>query len=489
MGKMKGEAGKKNALRPFLKWAGGKGQLLEKIRENYPDGLGRDISKYAEPFVGGGAVLFDILNDYPTLQEVFICDVNPELINAYRTVRNNAPALISLLQRMEEEYLSAPIGERREIYYRRREEFNQRKLAKTSEEDVDKAALLIFLNKTCFNGLYRVNRQGLFNVPMGDYRSPSICDSENLSAVSAALQKVQIVCGDYRQSADFIDHKTFVYFDPPYRPLTETANFTAYSSGSFDDVEQANLADFVKEMDLRGARIALSNSDPKNVDPSDNFLDLHYLPFYIRRVDASRFINSNAGARGKIRELLITSYEPAGRKKKGNTSGGGAKTNLNGLRFEQDTSLETALIRAGYQVVGGWVFQGTGKVAQMMSKTNFYKFLSGFGIRWEERISRKLLPDEALYNLTNNTVYIIEKKFQKAPGSTDEKLQTCGFKKMEYEKLLEGTGIRVEYVYICNDYFHQHCYDDVFAYIRQMKCHYFFDEIPVEFLELPPVQK
>ena len=170
------------------------------------------------------------------------------------------------------------------------------------------AALFIFLNKTCFNGLYRVNKKGLYNVPAGKYKNPRICDADNLNAVAKALQPVDIICGDYKESLDFIDKNTFVYFDPPYRPLTNTANFTSYTENEFDDAAQKELAEYVQIISQKGASIVLSNSDPKNSNPNDNFFDKLYSNQFIRRISANRMINSNSSGRGKISELLISNY-------------------------------------------------------------------------------------------------------------------------------------------------------------------------------------
>ena len=171
---------------------------------------------------------------------------------------------------------------------------------------IDKAVYFIFLNKTCFNGLYRVNKNGQFNVPMGSYKNPSICDEENLRNVNKALQNVTIVCGDYTLSQSFIDKDTFVYIDPPYRPISHTSGFTAYNTEAFDDNEQIRLAKFFDEISDVGAKAVLSNSDPKNVNPDDTFFDDLYSRYHIKRINATRAINSKAEKRGKISELLIT---------------------------------------------------------------------------------------------------------------------------------------------------------------------------------------
>ena len=292
--------------KPFLKWAGGKGQLLSEIEKYYPF-ADKKITKYAEPFVGGGAVLFDILSKYK-LEEVYISDINAELINTYNIIRDDFDALIPMLTVMQSEFVPTDIEHRKIYYMAKRERFNYLKVNGDDSINIEKAALMIFLNKTCFNGLFRVNKKGLFNVPMGSYKNPLICDEENLKVVSEKLQNVKIVCGDYRKSADFIDDGTFVYFDPPYRPITNTASFTAYTENLFNDEEQIELAKFVDDMHGKGAKIVISNSDPKNSDTEDNFFDNIYSKHKIKRVEATRMINCNSEARGKIKELLISNF-------------------------------------------------------------------------------------------------------------------------------------------------------------------------------------
>lgn len=291
--------------KPFLKWAGGKGQLLKEIEQYYPFSKDTTITKYAEPFVGGGAVLFDILNKFK-LQEVYISDINAELINTYTVIRDDIDALLGVLRHSENNYLALDNDDRKEVYLAKRARFNELKSKK--ENRIELAALMIFLNKTCFNGLYRVNRKGEYNVPMGAYKKPIICNEHNLKIVSKKLQNVNIVCGDYKKSGDFIDNKTFVYFDPPYRPLTPTASFTSYTEGMFDDKNQLELAKFIQELDKKGAKIVASNSDPKNTNKDDNFFDKAYAKQNIRRVSATRMINRNSDKRGKINELLISNF-------------------------------------------------------------------------------------------------------------------------------------------------------------------------------------
>lgn len=296
--------------KPFLKWAGGKTHLLDSLRTVYPAGLGDTVCKYAEPFVGGGAVLFDLLAAY-RMKQVYIGDSSPQLINAYLAVRDHVEELVERLSPMEEIFHLLDSQARRAYYNAQRTRFNRR-MAAGHPLGVEDAALLIFLNRTCFNGLYRVNRRGLFNVPMGAYRNPMICDGDNLRACSALLQGVEIVCGDYQACAPFVDEHTFVYFDPPYRPLSPTSSFTAYTSQSFNDGDQEALARFARELAGRGALVALSNSDPRSVCPEDDFLERIYDGFTIKRVQAARMINSKAAARGAVSELLITSYPAPG---------------------------------------------------------------------------------------------------------------------------------------------------------------------------------
>lgn len=288
-------------VKPFIKWAGGKSQLLNMIRTKYP----QKIERYCEPFVGGGAVLLDVLANFSP-DEVYINDINSALVNTYRQVKTNVEALISQLEEMQTEFWAADSEMRKTIYTQNRERFNS--MVNNNDDSVDKAVLLIFLNKTCFNGLYRVNSKGLFNVPIGSYKKPPICDAENLRYISKHLQNVQINCGDYKDCADFIDGNTFVYIDPPYRPLTVTASFTSYNENEFGDQQQIELGRFIDEISQKGARVVASNSDPKNSDENDDFFDNLYAKYNIDRVSAKRMINSKATGRGNVNELLICNY-------------------------------------------------------------------------------------------------------------------------------------------------------------------------------------
>lgn len=289
-------------VKPFIKWAGGKNQLLNELAKKLPFENYNNITKYAEPFVGGGAVLFYILNKY-NIKEVYISDINSKLIVTYKMIKKNVDELIIKLEKIQEKYLRLDENSRKIYYLEKRKEFNLSNL-----NDIDIATLFIFLNKTCFNGLYRVNKKGEFNVPMGKYKKPLICDKENLKQVSNKLKNVKIICGDYKKSIKFIDSDTFVYFDPPYRPINITSSFTAYTKDSFTDDEQIELAKYIDKLTKKGAKIMLSNSDPKNVNKNDVFFDELYNKYNIFRVKAKRTINSNASSRGEIYELVIINY-------------------------------------------------------------------------------------------------------------------------------------------------------------------------------------
>lgn len=273
---------------PVLKWVGGKTQLLHEIRRFYP----KRVKKYCEPFVGGGSVLLDVLrNDSP--RKVLANDANPELINVYIQIKKHPEELIGRLQKLETEWHSAKTdAERKDIYKRNRDVFNYQ-ITKEPGSLVENAALFIFLNKTCFNGLYRVNGAGEYNVPMGSIKKPKICDAEKIRAVSKLLKNVRLNCGGYEDCLPFIDRDTFVYMDPPYRPVTQTSSFNQYARGGFDDAAQAALASFVRIISSRGARVVLSNSDTK-----DGFFERLYRGFNIVKVSATRMLNSNGEKRG-----------------------------------------------------------------------------------------------------------------------------------------------------------------------------------------------
>jgi len=299
----------KVVARPVLKWAGGKGQLLPIINRYLPKEFEQGkIKRFIEPFVGGGAVFFDLVSQYD-FDEVYLFDINPELVILYNVIKNNVQSLISELNKIQTQYFATE--DQTKYYYDRRDEYNNFPKAINPNlflsDFVRRAALTVFLNRTCFNGLFRVNKKGLFNVPMGKYKNPKILDAENLLNVSAALQNATIQQVDFATALDYVDKNTFIYYDPPYRPVRETSNFNSYATTDFDDTEQVRLRDlFVKAGD-KGALQMLSNSDPTNYI-ADPFFDDLYSNFTINRVMAKRLINANADGRNEIRELLITNY-------------------------------------------------------------------------------------------------------------------------------------------------------------------------------------
>lgn len=289
--------------KPFLKWAGGKTQLINDIEKALPKDLYKNKFTYVEPFVGSGAVLFWMLNNFPNLQKAVINDINQDLINTYKTIATRPKELISILQILQNEFhgLEGQDEPKKEYYYSKRELYNTKK-----EEQSGQAALFIFLNRTCFNGLYRVNRKNEYNVPMGSYKRPTICDKENILAVSQALQKVEILCGDYQETLHYASNNSLFYFDPPYKPLSETSSFNSYAKDEFNDAEQIRLRDFCHKLDALNHTWILNNSDVKGKVENDNFFDDLYSDYNIQRVNARRNINSNAEKRGQLKELLIT---------------------------------------------------------------------------------------------------------------------------------------------------------------------------------------
>ena len=295
----------KKRAKPFLKWAGGKGQLIDAFDNMFPQELiNGKIKTYIEPFVGGGAVLFHILQNYK-IEKAYINDINKELINCYRCIKADVEEVIKPLSILENDYLSSE--DRAKYFYNVRERYNQIHL--NGHYDYEKCADFIFLNHTCFNGLYRVNKEGKFNVPHGKYKNPLICDKENLRLCSQLLQKVEISFGDYRQVLSNADKDSFVYFDPPYRPLIENNSFVNYDKSGFDDNDQIELSQNYKKLDRQNCLLMLSNSDPKNTNENDNFFDDLYKGFSIERVYAKRMINCQASKRGNITEIVVMNYK------------------------------------------------------------------------------------------------------------------------------------------------------------------------------------
>ncbi len=303
-----------NKAKPFLKWAGGKNQLLRQFENYYPPELRKEkIKRYIEPFIGGGAVFFEIMQKY-NIQSSYISDVNKNLILTYRVIQHQPDILLEFLEQYQKEYDNTAEEKRNHLFLSMRKHFNSQQFEinykKFSDNWIPRAAQLIFLNKTCFNGLFRLNSKGEFNVPFGKYKNPNIMDSDNILSVSKVLQNTEILISDYKNCFERADEKTFVYFDPPYRPISRTASFTNYSGFVFTEKQQIELACFFRKLDTeKHSRLMLSNSDPKNENPDDDFFEKIYNGYSLHRVHANRMINCNADKRGQIDEIVITSYE------------------------------------------------------------------------------------------------------------------------------------------------------------------------------------
>lgn len=303
---------KETPAKPFLKWAGGKGQLLEAFQKFYPKEIREGkIENFCEPFVGGGAVFFDIAQKF-SIKSALLCDNNEDLILTYLVIQKEVQNLIEKLDRFQNQYLKLNEEKRTEYYYNVRQQFNVQKRStnfnRFSTKWIDRAAQIIFLNRTCFNGLFRFNSKGEFNVPQGRYKNPKILDAENLLKVSQLLSVAEIQKADFREIKGKVNVNTFVYYDPPYRPLNRTSSFTAYSKDVFTDTEQIALAALFSELNQKGIKQMLSNSDPKNHIPEDHFFDDLYKDFQIFRIPARRMINSAAHKRHAINEIVVTNY-------------------------------------------------------------------------------------------------------------------------------------------------------------------------------------
>ncbi len=291
--------------KPFIKWVGGKGQLLEQLEALLPADFDNwDNATYIEPFVGGGAMLFHMLQKHPNIKRAVINDINHDLIVCYQTVRDNVEELIPSLRKIEKCYHALPdMDAKREMYMEVRSRYNEKNL-----NPIENTTLFFFLNRTCFNGLYRVNRKGLFNVPCGKYMTPQICDEATLRADSELLKRVEILEGDFVRTLDFAQEQTLFYFDPPYRPLSDTSSFNDYTKDAFNDDSQVRLKVFCDVVDEQGHKFMLSNSDCKGKNEEDNFFDVLYEAYQIERVIASRNVNANGAKRGKITEILVRNY-------------------------------------------------------------------------------------------------------------------------------------------------------------------------------------
>lgn len=290
--------------KPFIKWVGGKTGLLPCLDGLLPSDLGKwNDATYVEPFVGGGAMLFHILSNYPNIRHALINDVNPQLAACYRTIRDQPEKLKQALHDIEGHYLPLSYDQRKSYYLDRRAEFNA-----GIADEICQTAVFIFLNRTCFNGLYRVNRRGEFNVPFGRYANPKICDEPTIDADSRLLQRVEITTGDFENLTIGPDARAFYYFDPPYRPISTTSAFTSYADGGFGDSDQCRLKSFCDRISAGGHLLMLSNSDSRMSDNDPDFFDRLYKDYTIHRTSAARAINSNGAKRGKVSEIVVCNY-------------------------------------------------------------------------------------------------------------------------------------------------------------------------------------
>ena len=299
----------KTTAKPFLKWAGGKGQLLSQLGQHLPLNLSEDEFTYIESFVGGGAMLFYMLQKYPNIKRAVINDINLYLIKAYQVIRDTPNELIERLLELENKYYDSCGEENNKAFFlQARTIFNESEL-----DDIDRTKYLIFLNRTCFNGLYRVNAKGKFNVPFGRYKNPTICNADVILADSKLLNSVEMVImnGDFERTIEHIGVGfNFFYFDPPYRPLNATSSFNSYAKEEFDDSEQIRLRNYCAMLSERpNVKWMLSNADCSAKNPEDTFFEDLYDGFSINRVQASRAINANPSKRGKLTELLIKNYD------------------------------------------------------------------------------------------------------------------------------------------------------------------------------------
>jgi len=300
--------------KPFLKWVGGKGQLLKEIENRLPHIVtNNELEYYFEPFIGAGSVFFHLKNNYK-IKKSIISDINPELILTYNVIKKDYKKLIKELKPLKKEYWDCEDDpeKQKNVYLKNRASFNEN-LNKIDFDTYDKthikrAAQTIFLNKTCFNGMFRVNKEGKFNVPAGRYKNPSIYDEDNLQEVHNVLNdNVIIKTQDFSKTEKYIKEKSFVYLDPPYRPLNKTSQFTQYYKENFGDLDQIRLSEYIKRLTKKNIPIMLSNSDSKNKENKSYFKKL-YPNQTIEPVKARRNINANGKKRNAINELIIKNY-------------------------------------------------------------------------------------------------------------------------------------------------------------------------------------
>lgn len=300
--------------KPFIKWVGGKSQLLEQFENYYPNELRKgSIKSYVEPFLGGGALFFSLAQRFK-IESAYLSDLNKDLILTYKIIQQCPYDLLGFLEKYQKDYDQTKQEKRDDLFLAVRKRFNSERFGinyqQLADNWIERAAQFIFLNKTCFNGLFRLNSKGEFNVPYGKYKTAMIFDKPNILAVSRVLQNAEILYANYTNCWDKVNENSFVYFDPPYRPISQTASFTTYTGVEFKDKEQLQLAQFFQKLDReKGAKLMLSNSDPTNENPGDNFFENAYSGYNVFKVSASRAINCDGEKRGKINELLITNYQ------------------------------------------------------------------------------------------------------------------------------------------------------------------------------------
>ncbi len=283
----------KTYAKPFLKWAGGKSQLLQQFVLFLP----LNFNKYIEPFLGGGALFFYLFSHHK-IKEAILLDSNQELIDCYRAIKSDFKDLTKYLSQHKKKHYDLV----EEYYYRVRNRIRNNLELWRSLSIAEKAAITIYLNKTCYNGLYRVNRKNQFNVPVGRYKNPEIYNLANLKAISEALKTAKIIrAGDFAESLQYAGENDFVYLDPPYHPLSKTSSFTGYTKDGFDENEQIRLAEVYRELDKKRCKVMLSNSDTKLIKQL-------YQDYRIEKVRASRAISCHGSGRGRISEFVILNY-------------------------------------------------------------------------------------------------------------------------------------------------------------------------------------
>lgn len=294
----------KVSVKPIVKWAGGKYKLSETIISEALEHISIDsFNAYVDPFIGGGGMFFSLTNKYDFNKKV-ISDINPQLINMYKQVQNNHEELIKELSIIEDAFNELLSDElKKDFYLNLRKEFNEG--IENEKESLNQAVLFIALNKLGFNGLYRVNRKGLFNVPFGQKKKANLFDKDNITAMSELLKDTEILVSDYKNMGTYAGQDTLYYFDSPYRPLPNSPSFTSYAKSSFNDESQEELAATCKMIFDKGSSFILSNSDPKQIDENDNFFDDLYSDFIIKRINARRAIGATAARRGLVSEILV----------------------------------------------------------------------------------------------------------------------------------------------------------------------------------------